>query len=269
VTAPIVSPFANLRVERGQPMSHKWANRVADIITGQSLPATRFGSLNRLTIKVTNIGNDLADELHDRGPGELLAYHEYTGIEVPEGETPVYDPSSLDEPPDMPHLSLLQHLSFDARRPHWHDDLHRIGITVDGAIKDAPVELLLYGLALARVTITSDQHTHVMMDPENPERMVSSTGGLGRIIWSAEDVEYAAILWGDTQNLFRYELTESWQAEGTEAKLLNLDTTDAIGGSERIMLTDEEGLMDDQSSGDRGYCLMVGNKFIPIQAACS
>jgi len=263
----IVSPLANLRVERGQPMSHKWANNVADAIGEWQLPPPKFGSLNRFVVKVKNIGNDEANENHDRGPGELLAYYEHTGVEPPTGETPVYDPTS-GSIPNMPHLDLVPNLTFDARLPHWHDDLKHIGITIDGIAKDSTGDLLLYGLTLARVTVTDDDHTHVMQDPEHPERLVSSTGGLGRILWAKTDVEYAAILWGDTQNLFRYELTENWQSGGTEAKLLNLGSNDAIG-DERITLTDEEGLMDDQSSGDRGYCLMVANKFIAIQAVCS
>lgn len=266
--ARIVSPLANLRVERGQPMSHKWANNIADAVTEWRLPATQFGSFNRFVVPVKNIGNDEADENHDRGPGELLAYHEFTGVEPPTGATPVYD-SASGSIPDMPHLDLLPSLSFNARLPHWHDDLKHLGITTDGIVKDSTGELLLYGVALARVTVTDDDHTHVMQDPENPAQLVSATAGLGRILWAKADVEYAVVLWGDQHILFRYELTESWQSAGTEAKLLNLGSNDAIGGDERITLTDEEELMDDQSSGDRGYCLMIGSKFVPIQAVCS
>jgi hypothetical protein len=244
-------------------MSHKWDNRVADSLTSWSHSDTQFGTVSRFTIKVKN-----TEEA--RGIGELLAYHEYTGIEPPTGATPTYGGSGTI--PQMPHLDLLKHLSFDARKPQWHDDLKHIGICIDGVPEDDTGTLLLYGLALARVTVSNDDHTHVIVDPENPERLLSSTGGLGKIIWAKEDVEYAVVLWGEQQPWFRYELTEGWVEDGTEAKLLNLDSDDPIGGTDtasRITLTDKEALMDDQSSGDKGYCLMVGNKFIAIQASCS
>lgn len=248
----ITSPYVDLHVKRGQPMSARWANSVADILSGQSQPGSSFGFSNRFAISVTNTGTD-------REIGELLAYTDYTGVEP--------DREDEDQDDDI-ELSMLPNLSFEGDVPTWHDDVNKVGVCLDACEEDDSVLLLLHGLVMVRVTVTDNAHTHVMVDPEHPERLVSSTGGLGRIIWGHTKSDHAVVFWGDVQPMWRYEITGAWSDSEAEAKLLPIDSDTHIGGTERITLFDFPEYMDDQTTGGKGTCLLVGNRFIPIQANC-
>ena len=68
-----------------------------------------------------------------------------------------------------------------------------------------------------------------------------------------------------SQPLWRYKLTSTFSGTSATGNLLRVD-----GGkyADTVTLTDYEGLMSDQKIGETGYCIHVGNKFIPIAARC-
>jgi hypothetical protein len=150
--------------------------------------------------------------------------------------------------------------------PTWHTAIDKIVIAAE------PIPDTEFGIAVvAGVCVikapSAGSDSFVMINPSTTYEMKGGgESGIAKVL-AEIDTDYVLANFGERQNLWSYELTQDSRApSATSAKLLNLDGTEYAS---TITLTDPDGLMDDQVSGDQGFCLQIGNEFYAIQAVCA
>ncbi|OUV20036.1 MAG: hypothetical protein CBC48_21265, partial [bacterium TMED88] len=111
-------------------------------------------------------------------------------------------------------------------------------------------------------------HTHVFVDPSTTTEAKTSYSGFARVLSGVTvgSDEFALACVGDRCDLWRYTLTQDSQAASATTATLKDRRGNTYG---TINLLDPLSLMDDQSSGDSGWCIACGNEFEAIQGPCS
>lgn len=179
--------------------------------------------------------------------------------------------SSMTQPSAAISEGFYQSPTMTAIDPVWHTSMDNLFV-VHAAVLDG--EVIAYHprrWAMVIVTIMSASDRWVMPDPTTPHRMKTSTSGVWKILGLDTTNNRAIVDMTQSQPLWRYEITEDWQTSGTTtAKLLRLDGTEFASSVEIGEPDPTPGhLMSDQVTGDKGYCVQVGNLFIPQQAVCA
>ena len=163
--------------------------------------------------------------------------------------------------------------TFTAITPTWHTAIDNLFVLNQPAVNNQAIPYHLRGWATVLLTDHTAGDRWVMPDPFDPTKMRTADAGIYKILGLDEGNNVATVDLTQSQTLWRYELTQDSQApEVTTAKLLRIDGDVYAISNENpaiINLADPDGLMDDQVSGDRGWCHHVGNQFIAIQAECS
>lgn len=235
-----------LKVKRGDRITATRWNQLVDRLPGsESGFGASLGSVSRVLALVRN------DSGQDIDIGEALAIDDYDGPD----DTAIYD---------VPWAA-----EFVGVLPVWHTKISRIAIAAAPVPDGDRGPFVLSGMCLVRIETYRSADEFVMIDPASPYRFSTGGAGLGRIlapIPSEEDTQYAMINFRDGDNLWIYELTEDSQAPSdTDAKLFTLSGTEFTSS---INLSDPLGIMDDQISGQKGFCIQTGNKFYAIQGPC-
>lgn len=143
--------------------------------------------------------------------------------------------------------------------PTWHSDINNCVVCLEPIPNGELGDVCVSGVCWAEVDGTGDW---AMIDPDDENQFVATSGGFARHLGSG------LVVLGQMQCLWRYTTTQDSQApSATSATLKNLaGSTIATAGT--ISLLDPLGIMSDQTNGDSGYCICVGNEFHAIQAAC-
>lgn len=155
-----------------------------------------------------------------------------------------------------------------AIEPVWHSALDRLVIVPNGCIAGQVFSLptLTWAAVACNVVQTTDRY--VMLDPDNTTQMKSADAGIWRILGSDQANDYAIVDLTQGQPDWQYELTEDSQAPSTTlAKLLRMDGSEFAPGH-LINLSDPRSFMDEQLSGEKGFCFLAGNKFYAYQSPC-
>ena len=162
----------------------------------------------------------------------------------------------------------------------WHSNLNRVAIAqTDAKAKGAAIQFFSSPWCYAKMVDDSwgigegeSMKLYAMPDPENPKYLRPAASGIYEIVsYAGYQNKLAVVNIYKSQPYWRYKLDESF-GETTEgearAQLIDIEGQPFETGSTTI-ITDREGLMDDQSAGDEGICLQAGSKFHAIQANCS
>lgn len=234
--------MSDLKVSKGQPVTaDKW-NRVVD-----RLPSTIQGfgvggsGVVRAEVRIKN------DSGSDRDLGELLVIDDYDG---PDGDSVYQIPKAIE---------------FSCIDPVWHTKISNLVVLAEPIPDGGRGQAVLSGLCVVKLSDDTEDQDFVMIDPENLNECLPSSGGIGRLLQMVGET-HAIVNFRDASNLFRYELTEASQApDDTDAKLLRLDGTEL---SNAITLSDPEEMTEGKGSGYKGFCLLIGNKFHDIAGPC-
>lgn len=177
--------------------------------------------------------------------------------------------------PNAPLRILTEYkASFSVAEPVWHTSIDDIFIVPRPWQEDQVVPIFASRLMVAVVNInehSKPNDRYAMVDPTTPTELRTSDAGIFQIIGDYDvDEPFRRIAVVDTsegQPFWRYELKEDHQGVSapTEIKLLRLDGDEY---APTAFLSDPDGLMADQVTGDRGFCFHSGNKFYAIQAVC-
>lgn len=244
--------MSDLRVSEGDKLSAgKW-NGIVD-----RLPSTVQGfgagqlSMHRNEITIlNNSGND-------RDIGECLVVDSYDG----------------------PSSSKIYNIPGNAELvcvdPVWHTSIAKLVILAEPIPDGKRGVAVVSGECIIKLSSSDPTHPFVMLDPENINKCKTSWSGIARVheLILGDDPEdddeivYALANFRDECNRWKYELTEDSQTPATTTAKL-LDRRNVEFTTEPINLSDIDGLMDDQESGDRGWCDLCGNDFESIQAFC-
>jgi len=173
--------------------------------------------------------------------------------------------------------STVNSPAFTLTDPVWHTGIDNVVLMHKNVLPHSTGVARSARLVAAPITNAPEELTEVgwvMVDPLDPVRLkYCKTSGIYRVLgWfkldglAAPQDNIVVIDTQEKQNIWMYELTQdSLAPNDTSAKLLDLEETVFAAN---IKLWDPQSLMDDQSTGDRGYCLHLGNKFLAIQAVC-
>lgn len=167
---------------------------------------------------------------------------------------------------------------FTFEDPVWHTKIDNLVLVIESnPVSDGNSSLYqlkkhrYYHIPITDSTFPAYSTGYLMVDPSTPTRLKScKTSGIYRAIGfynRGANADHEAIIdsWYG-QHWWKYELTQNSQAPSdTTAKLLDLEDTEFAAS---INLSDPEGFMDNQVTGDQGWCVHIGNKFYPIQAVC-
>ena len=235
--------MSDLKAIRGEAVTAEKWNRLAD-----RLPETLYGfsaggfAMNRVQCLVKNTSGN------DRDIGEFLAIDSWDG---PDG-------SAIYEVP--------KNVVYQANDPAWHSSISRLVVLAEPIPNEQVGLAVLSGHCVAKLSSGSVDEDFVMLDPASINEAKSSDTGIARLEKKLSGGNYGLIVFRDSSRLWRYQLTEDSQAPATSAaKLLKLNGTEFAPS---IDLSDPTELMEDQISGDEGWCIHVGNKFYAIQAPC-
>ncbi|MEM6499314.1 MAG: hypothetical protein AAF709_21635 [Pseudomonadota bacterium] len=156
-------------------------------------------------------------------------------------------------------------IRFTVADPVWHTAINNAVVAAEPIPNNERGSVVVSGVCVVKCTGAAS-YSHVMIDPANVNQMKASDTGIARLLHKFSG-DYAVVDLRDAQELWRYELTEDSQQPATStAKLLRLDGTEFAAS---INLSDEDGLMSDQVTGNKGWCTRVGNLFLAQQAVCS
>jgi hypothetical protein len=173
---------------------------------------------------------------------------------------------SMEQPDEAIVDAFMSAPVVDAIDPVWHTDIDNLVVVSGGVLDDSIFTWKPRHWTVVKVTVEEATDRFVMLDPDNLNQMKTADAGIWRIIGLDEENELAVVDLNSSQPFWRYELTETSQApETTEAKLIRVDGTEF---TDEINLSDPLSLMDDQSSGDKGWCIHIGNEFHAIQGPC-
>lgn len=235
--------MSNLKLRPGdQILASKW-NGIVD-----RLPSTRQGNpagsrlLNRVEVRVKN------DTANNRDIGEVMAI------------------SSFDGPTGSVIFEILDNAVYKCVSPVWHTSIARLVILAEPIPAGEIGIAVLSGHCIVSLTSGADTDQFVMIDPSSLNKCKGTTSGIGRLLAKLSGGNYGLINFRDECTLWRYELTQASQAPAvTTAKLV-----DQAGNTfhTTMNLSDPLSLMDDQVTGDKGWCFQCGNLFQAIQGPC-
>lgn len=170
------------------------------------------------------------------------------------------------EPPSSLVDSYYQSPIVNAALPTWHTSIDNLTVMPSGALAGEIGGYSNRAWGAVNATIVNASDRYAMIDPSDVTKVKTASGGPWKIIGSDSTNGVALVDFTKSQMLWRYELTQDSQAPAiTTAKLLNIDGTEFAAS---INLSDPDGMMDDQSSGDKGWCMHVGNTFQAQAAYC-
>ena len=162
----------------------------------------------------------------------------------------------------------------------WHKNLNRVAIAQSAApVKGAAFQF--YSSAWCYAKMIDDDwginegenlKLYAMPDVNEPKYLRPAASGIYEIVsYAGFQNRLAVVNIYKSQPYWRYKLDEAFgdTTEGeARAQLIDILGNDFESGS-TTTITDQLGLMDDQSAGDEGICLHAGSKFHAIQATCS
>lgn len=185
--------------------------------------------------------------LGDMLPGEL-AYIEST-------VQPTVDSIPIENMQYVPILNL--------KRPVWHSQIDKVILLHKGILAEQIDHVTGPRILPAFGTIVDPDDKYVMIDPLDPAQLKTSTSGIFGLIGTLDDGEGSILIVDTTVNqpLWRYQLTSYFSSGVATANLLRLDGVTYATG---ITLTEAGGFMYYADSSAAGYCMQVGNKFIPV-----
>ncbi|QDT07790.1 hypothetical protein K227x_62180 [Rubripirellula lacrimiformis] len=235
--------MSDLKAKPDEPVAAgKW-NRVIDRLESSEagFGAGGFG-MSRVECQIKNSSGS------NRDIGEVLAIDSWDG---PDGSNVFEIPTSV---------------VYDCVDPVWHTSISRLVILAEPIPDDGYGLAVISGHCLVSLSAGSGSDSFVMLDPSSLNEMKGSTSGVGRLLAKLSGGDYGLINFRDECARWRYELTEDSQAPAvTTAKLV--DRSGTVFHS-AINLSDPLSLMDDQVSGDEGFCDLCGNDFEAVQAPC-
>lgn len=177
----------------------------------------------------------------------------------------VYVDSLIQPTADTPPLENMQYSPIlNLKAPVWHTKIDHVLILHKPIADDQTNFIALPKLLPALGTIVDPSHRYVMVDPANPTRLRTATSGIFGLAGTLE-----VTVGGDnrlivdttrSQPLWRYQITSFFSSGTATADLYGLDGV-YFGA---ITLTDAAGLCSYVASDNQGYCIHVGNKFIPV-----
>jgi len=150
--------------------------------------------------------------------------------------------------------------------PTWHTNIGNI-VVANSAVEDGALfRLPNKNWATVRCAgQIGSSGLYVMPDPDFPHRALRCSSGIFRVIGYDATNDLATVRIGQSQPLWRYELTQDSQAPNdTTATLKTLDG--ATFGD--INLKDPLSIGEDDLSGYEGYCIHVGNEFHIASGPC-
>jgi hypothetical protein len=219
-----------------------WNSMIERLPEAASGSPASFGFVNRSLVRVKNTSGT------NREMGELLQISSYTG-------------------PTDNALNVPGNMAFSAGVLTWHTAIARAVVCAEPIPNNEYGAAVISGVCIVKVPSIVDNQ-FLMIDPATTKQCKASTSGVAKCLGVA-GTNHAIAVWGMGQYLWRYELTEnSLSPSDTTAKLLDLGGTNLSVG-QTIELSDPDSLMDDQVSGNKGWCIHTGNKFFAIQAVCS
>lgn len=232
---------SDLKVAKGDLIQARTINRIVDLLP---VDEAGFGvgglGIPRVTVTVKN-GSGA-----NRDIGQAMVI---SGWEGPDGSDPYSVPGSM---------------AFEVDDPTWHTDIARLVVLAEAIPDGERGTAVISGVCLAATTGTDNQF--VMIDPASTNAFKTADAGVARVLHKISGEDYTLICLGHNQPLWRYELNENSLAPSdTTVDLVGLDGTVF---STAVELSDPLSLMDDQVTGDEGFCIHVGNKFYAIQGPC-
>lgn len=237
--------MAYLKANPGSAISARNWNQIVDRLPADSL-GQGVGGLPVSQTAVLSLNSSGAN----REIGDLLVTSSFDGPTAT-----IYD--------------AIDNAAFSVQSPAWHTSIDSIAVCGESTPTSERGLAIIAGVCLVKLDAApASGHTHVFVDPTTPNRCKPSYSGFAKIL-AAITVgadNYAFVSLGDHQNWWRYELTQASQAPSTTtAKLLDLTDTQYAAS---INLKDPDSLMSDQTTGDKGYCVNIGNDFYAMQATC-
>lgn len=229
-----------LKVMQGDPLSASKWNRLVDRTKNDSAGApAALAFMSRVECMIRN------DSGADRDIGECLVIDDYDG------------PTATDL------YSIPGNVELSCIAPVWHTNVSRLVILAEPIPDGEAGVAVLSGHCLAKASGDDD---FVMLDPTDTNVFKSATSGIARTI-ARVDSDYALINFRDSCDWWQYELTQASQApSATTAKLIGRD---GVEFASSINLSDPLSLMDDQASGDKGFCRFCGNDFEAVTGPCT
>lgn len=234
----------DLKAKAGDPITANFMNRIIDRLPNN---ADGFGvggfRLSQTAVLTVN------DSGANRDVGDLVVLTGFDGA-----TTSIFD--------------AMDSVVFTAESPTWHTAIASVGVYLEPTPVDERGMVAVSGMAMVKLDAAPQaNHTHVFVDDTSTNQCKPSYSGFGKILSSmtVDGSEFAVVSIGDCQNLWRYELLADSAAPGPTNATLH----DRRGNSHgTISLLDPLGLMSDQKTGDKGWCINCGNEFEAIQAPC-
>lgn len=234
-----------LKVKPNQKLTADYMNAIVD-----RLPKDQAGyavgglAMSRSTVQVVN------DTGANRNLGDLVSLSSFGG-----SGSSVFD--------------AVDSIELTASLPTWHSSIATVAALAEPIPNGERGECVVQGFCLVKLSAAfTTGHTHVFVDPSTTTEAKSSYSGFARVLSSVTigSDEFALACVGDRCDLWRYTLTQDSQAPSASTATLKDRRGNAFG---TINLLDPLSLMDDQSSGDSGWCIACGNEFEAIQGPCS
>lgn len=204
-----------------------------------------------------------ANESQLGGYGKCLPVGHNTGIyDMLPGEI-AYVNGALQPSADTPAIENMKYSPIlELETPVWHSKIDKVVLLHKGILTGEVNPCTGPTILPALGTVVNANDKYVMVDPAFPSKLKTSDAGIFGLIGSLEYGGETALIVDTTVNqpLWRYQLTSYFVGGLATAELLRLDG--AVYGS--ITLTEAGGFMFYADSSAAGYCMQVGNKFIPI-----
>lgn len=231
---------SNLKVAPGDGLSARRWNELVDRVQGTASGFSPGGNVLRSLVRIKNMSGS------DRDIGEILVLDEWDG---PDG-TSAYD--------------IPENIRFTAIDPVWHTKIAKAVVLAEPIADGEPGIAVVRGICVIKCNEADEGYAMIKKDTIN--EFAAADAGIARVLARVESSEYCVADFRSEQNLWQYELNESSQApDDTTAKLVKLDGTEF---ADEVEISDPLSLMDDQGSGDTGFCILSGDKFHAIQAPC-
>jgi len=234
-----------LKVKPNQKLTADYMNAIVDRLPKEQAGHAVGGlAMSRSTVQVLNSTGA------DREIGELVSLGSFGG-----NTDSVFD--------------AVDSIELTASAITWHTSIATVGVLAEPIPSSERGACVVQGFCLVKLSAAlTTGHTHVFVDPSTTTEAKSSYSGFARVLSGVTigSDEFALACVGDRCDLWRYTLTQDSQAPSASTATLKDRRGNTFG---TINLLDPLSLMDDQSSGDDGWCIACGNEFEAIQGPCS
>lgn len=185
-----------------------------------------------------------------------------TGRNYSVGE--IFQASSYIGPTSNLPYEARKNLILSVAQPAWHTAISRPCVAAEPIPNNEYGWVWTSGQAIIRTANSADNES-IQIDPSVTYHGQASTGGFARMIARLSS-SYVVASIGDTDKLWRYELTQNSQFPSTTtAKLRSLDGAEF---SSAINLSDPLGIGSADTTGYQGYCVQAGNEFHIAPGPC-